>query len=102
REEWRRIVNSMISRGAPLNGDEAGRITDYLARNFGPRDRGKELFEDLCSSCHELGRVRNRELSREQWRQLVASMLIAGDAATEDEISLITEYLVKTFGTKRP
>src|SRR5262249_40708465 len=36
REAWRRTVNEMIWRGAPLLGDEAEVITNYLAAAFGP------------------------------------------------------------------
>jgi len=33
---WRRTVNEMIWRGAPLTTDEAETITKYLAASFGP------------------------------------------------------------------
>ena len=33
---WRRTVNEMIWRGAPLLADEAKTITKYLATEFGP------------------------------------------------------------------
>jgi hypothetical protein len=33
---WRRTVNEMIWRGAPLMADEAETITKYLAASFGP------------------------------------------------------------------
>src|SRR5262247_2837680 len=34
-DAWRRTVNEMIWRGAPLLADEAGILTDYLAGAFG-------------------------------------------------------------------
>ena len=33
---WRRTVNEMIWRGAPLMADEAETVTRYLAESFGP------------------------------------------------------------------
>ncbi|MGH9966334.1 MAG: hypothetical protein ACREBG_00655 [Pyrinomonadaceae bacterium] len=36
RVAWRRTVNEMIWRGAPLLADEAETITNYLAVSFGP------------------------------------------------------------------
>ena len=33
---WRRTVNEMIWRGAPLMADEAEALTKYLAESFGP------------------------------------------------------------------
>jgi mono/diheme cytochrome c family protein len=35
-DAWRRTVNEMIWRGAPLLADEAAVLTDYLAAAFGP------------------------------------------------------------------
>jgi mono/diheme cytochrome c family protein len=35
-DAWRRTVNEMIWRGAPLLADEATVLTDYLAATFGP------------------------------------------------------------------
>jgi mono/diheme cytochrome c family protein len=35
-DAWRRTVNEMIWRGAPLLADEAATLTDYLASAFGP------------------------------------------------------------------
>jgi len=40
---WRRTVNEMIWRGAPLIADEAAVITDYLAAAFGPESTSSPL-----------------------------------------------------------
>ena len=41
---WKRTVDEMIWRGAPLMSDEAQTITDYLAASFGP---DKPIPEEL-------------------------------------------------------
>ncbi len=38
---WRRTVNEMVWKGAPLLPGEAARLTEYLSRTFGPRSASK-------------------------------------------------------------
>lgn len=90
-----RFLALLLCAAAAFSGTQSEKTTR-------PQDKGKKLFEDLCSSCHELGRVRNQQLTRGEWRQLVAGMLIEGDAATDEEIDLIADYLARTFGTMKP
>lgn len=42
---WRRTVNEMIWRGAPLTADEAETITKYLAVSFGPDKPIPDVFK---------------------------------------------------------
>ena len=35
KQDWTPIVANMVAWGAPVTGDEAKTITDYLAANFG-------------------------------------------------------------------
>ena len=43
-DEWRMVVNDMVSNGAPLQDDEVEIVSEYLAKNFGPEksDSGSE------------------------------------------------------------
>ena len=45
---WRRTVNEMIWRGAPLTADEAEIITTYLAVSFGPDKPIPNVFKKKC------------------------------------------------------
>jgi len=36
REQWQRIVESMIARGSPVTPEEVPAVVDYFTRNFGP------------------------------------------------------------------
>ena len=38
KDEWRRIVKTMVAKGADLSDDEIEPVTDYLARTFGPKE----------------------------------------------------------------
>jgi hypothetical protein len=63
-------------------------------------DRGRELVEDVCTYCHNLDRLRGKELSREEWRGLTKGMISEGAPVTDDELSMILDYLVKNYGRK--
>ncbi len=98
RDEWTTLVKRMVTRGASLSNDETATVVNYLTRNFGKQDRGRELFEDVCTSCHDVRRVESRRLSREDWRDLTKGMLSEGFVLTDEETSLILDYLAKHYG----
>jgi mono/diheme cytochrome c family protein len=66
------------------------------------RDRARELVLDACTACHTLDRVKVQRLSREEWRQEIAGMLSEGVPLTDDEVSLVVDYLAKNFGPDNP
>jgi hypothetical protein len=63
-------------------------------------DRGRELVENVCTYCHNLDRLRGKELSREEWRGLTKGMISEGAPVTDDELSTILDYLAKNHGRK--
>jgi competence protein ComEA len=65
----------------------------------GPQnDRGRELFEDVCVYCHALSKVSGHHLNREEWKDLTKGMISEGAPVTDEEFSLILDYLAKNFG----
>jgi mono/diheme cytochrome c family protein len=65
-------------------------------------EKARALFLDACTACHTLERVRNQRLGREEWRHLIAGMLSEGVPLTDDEISLLVDYLAENFGPENP
>lgn len=63
--------------------------------------RARELVEDVCTYCHNLDRLRGKELSREEWRGLTKGMISEGAPVTDQELSMILDYLAKNYGRKR-
>jgi len=63
-------------------------------------DHGRELVENVCTYCHNLDRLRGQELSREEWRGLIKGMISEGPPVTDEEFSMILDYLVKHHGRK--
>ena len=98
KDRWQSIVQEMIAQGAPLNKTEAARVVEYLAMHFGEKEHVQELYEEICSYCHELERVARQTLTREQWRGLIKGMVDEGAPITNEEFSMILDYLADHFG----
>jgi competence protein ComEA len=75
-------------------------ITIVMAVTGQSKDRGRELVEDVCTYCHNLDRLRGKELSREEWRGLTNGMISEGAPVTDEEYSMILDYLAKNYGRK--
>jgi mono/diheme cytochrome c family protein len=65
-------------------------------------EKARALFLDACTACHTLERVRSQRLGKEEWRHLIAGMLSEGVPLTDDEISLLVDYLAENFGPEKP
>lgn len=101
KERWRSVVDAMISEGASLTKTEAAQVVEYLARNFGEKERAKGLFVEICSYCHELDRITHQALTREEWKGLIKGMVDEGAPVTSEEFSMIVDYLAEHFGPGR-
>jgi mono/diheme cytochrome c family protein len=61
-------------------------------------EKARQLFLDACTACHTLDRIRVQHLGKEEWRHLIAGMLSEGVPLTEEETSLLVDYLAQNFG----
>lgn len=96
RQRWQVLVLAM---GSPsLSKADSAEAVEYLAKNFGEKDRGKELVEDICSLCHEWQRIKDQHLSKDEWAGTIKGMIFEGAPVTDEEFNLIVEYLAKNFG----
>jgi mono/diheme cytochrome c family protein len=68
------------------------------AVNTARREKARALFLDACTACHTLERVRNQRLDKEEWRHLIAGMLSEGVPLSDEETTLLVEYLAENFG----
>lgn len=92
----------MADLGARLTKEQTSEVVNYLARNFGVKDRGRELVEDVCTYCHSLQKLQDQQLTRDEWRDLIKGMIFEGAPVTDEEFSVILDYLAKNFGKKDP
>jgi cytochrome c5 len=95
REKWQDVVPKM---GASLSKEDTADVVGYLARNFGPNDRGKELVAEICSFCHGLSKLKGQGYTRDGWSNVIKGMIFEGAPVTDEEFSLILDYLTKNFG----
>lgn len=102
RGQWQRSVQVMIEFGARMNKRQVAETVDYLAANFGVKDRGRELVEDVCIYCHGLDKLQGQQRTREEWSGLIKGMIFEGAPVTDEEFSEILDYLTKHYGRKDP
>jgi hypothetical protein len=64
--------------------------------------RAKNLVLDVCTTCHDFTRVKAQALSKEEWAGVIKGMISEGSPVTDEEMSLIVDYLARHFGPKSP
>jgi len=64
-----------------------------------PEDKNKELYENVCGSCHGADKVIGEQRDHEGWSYTVRIMAQMGSSASDEELDQIVNYLVKYFGT---
>jgi cytochrome c5 len=100
RQRWQVIVTAMMDGSAAARKNDIKEVVDYLAANFGEQDRGRELVEDICSVCHEWQRVKQQELTKDEWAGTIRGMIDQGAPVTDEEFEQMVNYLARNFGKK--
>jgi competence protein ComEA len=62
-----------------------------------PENPGREIFEIICSSCHQPTVVLDKRWTKEAWQTKVTEMLQEEVDVTETERTQIVNYLSKSF-----
>ena len=111
---WRRTVNEMVWRGAPLMPGDVDVITRYLStpltlpplpasgekdgvRGLPPGD-GRDLVIATCVQCHGLETTTSQRKTLKEWHESVERMAHLGAKLNGREIETVTQYLAKEFG----
>ena len=113
---WRRTVNEMIWRGAPLMPGEVDVVVKYLVlagqapalpgqprtavlhADALPPGTGRELVLSACVQCHDLETTTSQRKTREEWRHSVEQMARLGAKLNGSELQVVTNYLSRAFG----
>jgi cytochrome c oxidase cbb3-type subunit III len=61
-------------------------------------DRGREAFQKVCGACHAVETATAERRTRPQWQESINSMIARGAKGTDEEYSLILDYLTLNFG----
>ena len=68
-----------------------------------PAGNGKDLFAERCGLCHDLQRAIAFSRPKEQWQEVVGTMIRRGAPVQPDEVPIIVNYLTEHFGsTSKP
>jgi hypothetical protein len=59
---------------------------------------GEQLLQERCTGCHSLDQVRNQELTREEWVDIVEWMKTYGVELTDEEQEILVDHLAETYG----
>jgi hypothetical protein len=65
-----------------------------------PEGEGKKILETRCNACHELTEVTKFRgyYDREQWRDIIATMVEYGAELQNAEADTLADYLAKHLG----
>jgi hypothetical protein len=80
----------------------ASAATAFSNQEPANNNTARELVLDACTACHTLDRVKSQRLTSEEWRQTIAGMLSEGVPLTDDETTLVVDYLAQNFGPENP
>jgi len=113
---WKKTVDEMTLRGAPIEQQETETIVQYLSNNFGPSagpmqsgltvpnlpaGPGSALVQSHCTLCHDLGRVTGVQRTKDEWDGTVKNMMSRiSNMATPAEMQMMATYLTSQFGKK--
>jgi mono/diheme cytochrome c family protein len=89
------LCNGVMAEDASDGNGKSGQTDDA---------KGKKLFEDNCSVCHNLELPRAQRLDRKTWGWVVSDMVSEFGATwiTEEQQKIIIDYLAKNYGPDRP
>lgn len=65
-----------------------------------PEGEGRTILVAACSGCHDVSEVTKFDgtYGRDEWRDLVKSMVVYGAQVTADEEDILVDYLDTHFG----
>jgi competence protein ComEA len=58
----------------------------------------KESLQRVCVTCHALEQITSTRRSRSQWEDLINRMIERGAKGTDEEFTLVFDYLVGQYG----
>lgn len=61
-------------------------------------DKGEQLMNASCTSCHDLRPIQTQALNAEGWSGVVTAMIDKGAQVETVDVPVLVEYLARTFG----
>ena len=82
---------------SPSEPTEAPAV-DTAVPTEAPAVDGATLLETRCSTCHGVDRATNLTKTADEWEQTVTRMVGNGAQLTDDEKTVLVEYLAENYG----
>ena len=69
-----------------------------------PDGDGKKILQASCTACHDLTEVTKFKgyYSKDEWRDIVKTMIAYGAVVKDSDIEVLVEYLFKNLGKRSP
>jgi cytochrome c5 len=99
---WTDTIAAMIANGAEIDEKQTPILVRHLVLNHGPvpDGPGKAILLNVCTMCHDLGRIKSAHRSAEEWEETLSSMLNEGAPLSDEQFPVIHEYLSEHFGVE--
>ena len=82
------VVGLPVIFGFPLKG----------ADDKFPDGPGKAALMKVCTQCHSADPIATLQRTRDEWKDTIDAMKGYGAEATDEDLGVILDYLVKNFG----
>jgi hypothetical protein len=68
-----------------------------------PEGPGRTVLMSACTTCHELKEITKFRgfYTRDEWRDIVVTMVKYGAVVKEDDVPVLVDYLFKNLGKKK-
>jgi cytochrome c5 len=67
-------------------------------QSVSPTDKGEQLMNSSCASCHDLRPIQTQALDSEGWNSVVAAMIDRGAQVEKPDIPVLVDYLARNHG----
>jgi cytochrome c5 len=99
---WTKTIDTMIANGATIAKEDIPVLAKFLTLRHGPMPNGagKEIVLNICTMCHDLGRIKFGRRSAEEWEETLVSMLNEGAPLSDQDFPVVHQYLSRHFGVE--
>lgn len=97
---WKMVVDRMVQNGASISSDQSAAAVQYLTDYFG---EGRKTLDTRCTTCHGLSEVRKFRgfYKREDWNDVVTTMVKYGADVKEAQVPALVEYLTRAYSPSK-
>jgi len=76
----------------------AGSIAAAASQDAPKPERGEQIMNTACTTCHDLRPIETQALDEDGWKKSVASMIEQGAEVKPDDVPVLVAYLTKQHG----